>query len=367
MTTLESPPRETPPVRRPPARPRPMAAGHVVLVGAVALGLASLLNAETLREMAERQPFDSPMRGAALAVTRPLERISQLLSLDRPGEAFDALRNRDVGGSGEFATVPVDLPVTGGDPVPAEPEAEQAAQDEATPATTAPGAPATTVDSSPVLDDGTQVVYVGGDSQAQALGPALERLVATDTVEAETDYKVSSGLTRPDFFDWPAHLQREVAARRPDVVVVMFGGNDAQPIEVDGEAVPMEDPRWKVEYARRVGATMDFLSASGRTLVWVGVPNADDDGFTKRLSVLREVMAAEAAERPAVRFVDAWELFSGPNGGYAAYIVDDDGQAKLMRANDGFHFNETGAAKLARAVNVEVQAALAAGVSTPAG
>ena len=76
-----------------------MAAGHVVVVGAVALGLASLLNAETLREMAERQPFDSSTRGVALAVTRPLERLSQFLSLDRPGEAFDAWRGRDSGGT----------------------------------------------------------------------------------------------------------------------------------------------------------------------------------------------------------------------------------------------------------------------------
>jgi hypothetical protein len=145
----------------------------------------------------------------------------------------------------------------------------------------------------------------------------------------------------------------------------MFGGNDAQPIQVDGKAVSMDDPRWATEYGRRVGQTMDFLSASGRTLIWVGVPNAEDDDFTRRLEVLRRVMRDQAAQRPQVRYVDAWDIFSGPNGGYAAYIVDDDGQAKLMRANDGFHLNETGAGKLARAVQTQVEAALAVESAAP--
>jgi uncharacterized protein len=352
-----------------------MAAGHVVVVGAVALGLASLLNAETLREMAERQPFDSSTRGVALAVTRPLERVSEFLSLDRPGEAFDAWRGRDAGGgTGEFATVEVAVPGE-----PAGSAADAASSDAASasgtgdmatasaPAGSESLVPPTSVDTSPVADDGRQVVYIGGDSQAQGLGPPLERILDSDTVSADTDYKISSGLTRPDFFDWPAHLQQKMAEHRPDVVVVTFGGNDAQPIRVGSEAVPMDDPRWAEEYARRVGETMDFLSASGRTLVWVGVPNAEDDGFTKRLSVLREVMATEAARRPDVRFIDAWELFASPNGGYAAYVVDDDGQAKLMRQGDGFHFNTTGAEKLARAVAVEVQQALAAGTLAGSG
>jgi hypothetical protein len=337
-----------------------MAAGHVLLVGIIALGLASLLNAETLREMAERQPFDSPTRGVALAVTRPLERVSQLLSLDRPGQAFDDLRHRDTGGSGQFATVPVDLPPGSGAAAGAETGAATASPSSGAAAATTATAPSTSVDTSPVLDDGKQVVYVGGDSQAQALGPSLEQLLAGGSVEAVTDYKVSSGLTRPDFFDWPAHLQKKVAELRPDVVVAVFGGNDAQPIEIDGKPVAMDDPRWAEEYGRRVGETMDFLAADGRTVVWVGVPNAEDDGFTKRLAVLHDVMRTEAAKRPQVRFVDAWDLFSGPNGGYASYIVDDDGQAKLMRANDGFHLNVTGAQRLARAVQVQVQDALAA-------
>ncbi len=143
---------------------------------------------------------------------------------------------------------------------------------------------------------------------------------------------------------------------RPDVVVVDFGGNDAQPIKTDdGKQYDVTDPQWLVEYSKRVGATMDFLSADGRKVIWVGTPNARDDAFTQRLAVLRTAFQQEAAKRPDVTFVDTWTLFQSPSGGYADFIVDDDGEAKLMRQDDGFHLNLDGANKLARAIEAEVE------------
>ena len=54
-------------------------------------------------------------------------------------------------------------------------------------------------------------------------------------------------------------------------------------------------------------------------------------------------------------FVDTWALFQSPSGGYADFIVDDDGEAKLMRQDDGFHLNLDGANKLARAIEAEIE------------
>ncbi len=199
-------------------------------------------------------------------------------------------------------------------------------------------------------------VYIAGDSDAGNLGPPLEGILAdTDVVTSDLVYKVSSGLSRPDFFDWPAQLQRDVTSLDPDIVVVTFGGNDAQDIEIDGRSYPVASEEWKAEYSRRVGAVMDFLSADGRTLVWVGIPNAKSGDFRDRLDILQTVTKAEAAERPAVRYVDTWNRFVGASGGYADYIIDPrDRKGKLVRADDGFHLNQTGAEILAIDVAREV-------------
>ena len=121
----------------------------------------------------------------------------------------------------------------------------------------------------------------------------------------------------------------------------------------------MDQPEWSAEYGRRVGAVMDYLSADGRSLIWVGIPNAQSADLTRRLTVLRDVVVAEAAKRPNVSLVDAWPMFSGVSGGYADY-VNVDGLFKLVRADDGFHLNQAGADLLAKAINEKVIEALKA-------
>ena len=88
-------------------------------------------------------------------------------------------------------------------------------------------------------------VYIAGDSDAGAFGPSLMSLLDdTGVVDTTLDYKVSSGLARPDFYDWPAHLRQVIPKANPQVVVVTFGGNDAQDILIDGRATPWGRPEW---------------------------------------------------------------------------------------------------------------------------
>jgi uncharacterized protein len=338
-----------------PSRPRgdrPMSAGQVLIVGAIALGLAALLNSQTLLDMANRQPFNSATRGIALAITKPLHSIAGAFQLTRPGEAIADVRGEEEGGDDRFAfegttTTAVTEPASGGEATGDTTPAGSTPPDSVTPLTAA---------HVPTKDDKLRL-YIAGDSQAQGFGESVERLSgATGLVAPSLDFKVSSGLTRPDFFDWPKQLQDQVRKIRPDVVVVDFGGNDAQPIKTaDGKQYDVTDPPWLVEYAKRVGQTMDFLSADGRKVIWVGTPNAKDDAFTQRLAVLRQAYQQEAAKRPNVTLVDTWSMFQSPNGGYADFIVDDDGEAKLMRQDDGFHLNLDGANKLARAIEAEIE------------
>ncbi len=208
-----------------------------------------------------------------------------------------------------------------------------------------------------------------GDSDAGAFGPYLQTVLdGTGIVKTTLDYKSSTGLARPDFFDWPAHMREIVPQVNPDIVVVTFGGNDAQGLRnLDGTwAVAREpsadDQEWKDEYGRRVGEVMDYLSDGNRTLIWVGIPNAQDDDLTARLKVQDEVVRAEAAKRPEVVYVDTWKRFSGVNGGWAEYRVDPrDGVGKDVRSDvDGFHLNENGAEILALDIAEAVTADLRA-------
>ena len=218
-------------------------------------------------------------------------------------------------------------------------------------------APATTVaDTGPPSADNPARLLVMGDSDAGTFGPYLESLMDdTGMVDSEVDYKVSSGLSRPDFFDWPAHATAKLEEVDPDIVVVTFGGNDAQGMAtLDGE-FPTEwaDPvggrkTWYPEYKRRAGEFADLLAGDERTIIWVGIPNDNNPEVTKRLEVQDQAVRAALEERPDVIFVDTWRRFSGRDGNWAEYVIDPrDGKGKDVRAEDGFHLNENGAEILA--------------------
>jgi len=191
----------------------------------------------------------------------------------------------------------------------------------------------------------------------------------TGMVSTTLDYKVSSGLARPDFFDWPTYFAQRIPAVNPDIVVVTFGGNDAQGLRNPDKTWAVQhapasggdDADWKAEYAKRVGAAMDYLGGDNRTLIWVGIPNDDNADNTARLQVQNDVVMAEAAKRPKVVFVDTWKRFSGLSGGFASDVQDPrDGAFKPVRRADGFHLNTTGAEILAldiaEAIRTELRA-----------
>ena len=211
-------------------------------------------------------------------------------------------------------------------------------------------------------------VLILGDSDAGTFGPYLKTLLdETGMVTTELDYKVSSGLSRPDFFDWPAHMRQIVPQINPDIVIATFGGNDAQGLRNLDEswAVPREpsadDTEWREEYGKRVGEVMDYLSDGNRTLIWVGIPNDDNPDVTARMRVQDEVVRAEAAKRPNVVFIDTWARFSGRNGGWAEFVVDPrDGVGQDVRADDGVRLNQNGAEILALDIADAVRAELRA-------
>jgi hypothetical protein len=209
--------------------------------------------------------------------------------------------------------------------------------------------------------DNPAIVLILGDSDAGGFGPYVQQaLQRTGVVRSKISYVTSSGLARPDYFDWPSNMRAVVPDVNPDIVIATFGGNDAQALRnpdkswavnhTPGSGV--DDSDWRAEYARRVGAAMDYLSKGNRTLIWVGIPNDDNPQNTARLKVQDAVVRAAAAERAGkVVFIDTWNLFAGPGGAWSPNAVDPrDGQSKDVRRSDGFHLNDMGAQILAVSV-----------------
>ena len=331
---------------KPAHEPRPMAAGHIIVVVALALLGGGVLNAQALTDAAARQPFGWKRTAAVVAAT-PFRGVAGLLGLDRPHRVLAGAAAEVTGGpvpvaseAAQAARAPAQVPVQ---PPPAD-----AAEDEPTPAaeTTAPPSEPDTTRRATRRDP--LEVWIGGDSLTSEFGPALaDRLARTRKAEAETEFRFSSGLARPDFYDWPARLTEIVAEQDPDVFIVMFGANDGQNIAARGKVLAFGSREWEQEYRRRVDAVIDILSGDGRQVYWVGQPIARAADFDAKMQVLNDIYADQAKGRPGVTYIDTRALFAGEDGGYAAYLEDASGQSVLMRQQDGVHLTRAGGERLA--------------------
>lgn len=195
--------------------------------------------------------------------------------------------------------------------------------------------------------DGKLTIGVFGDSMADGLWAALYRdLGELDGVEVVKFSEVSTGLSRYDYVDIQAKSTRQLSERPVDVAVVLFGTNDAQAISIDGQIHPFGSDGWKAAYAQRIDNLVELMRSRGVEVYWVGLPRMKSGGFDGRMTIINEVVSARMAAL-GVPYFDTVALTSNEAGGYEAYLSDDSGRRRLMRAGDGIHMSMNGYLRMA--------------------
>jgi hypothetical protein len=204
---------------------------------------------------------------------------------------------------------------------------------------------------SPLTSDSPLRLWIGGDSLAGLLGPALGAMAGnTGIVQPVFDSRVSSGLTTPGFFDWPAHATQEMGRLDPEVVVFIIDTNDSEIVSPAGTAGGASD--WKARYELLVTQMLDILGGtdSHRYVYWVGGPTIRDTTIDSGVRQLNDVARTVVEHRPHATYVDDYHLFSDSQGRFSFTLPDPAGKPVLVRTDDGVHFTPAGADRLARAI-----------------
>ena len=294
-----------------------MPAGRVLGVIVIALLFAALFNSEAIvRAGDSMQP--GPTRDIVLSVARPLDDVAGAVGLHLPREGLDlAFGQEDKTGEGtelEEGSTAILRPKR------REPEQQSFVQ--------------------PTPADPVEV-FVTGDSQAEFIGQLLTDELPDDLFDVEVAARNATGLTNPEFFNWEINAQQEIAARAPDAVVMVIGGNDGFNVLVGDQLYGWGDPEWLTEYARRAAVVMRTLSSEGaRPVYWVPPPTARDSEQNAIYETQNQAVEDAAAAVPGARYVD---IFNTINDGEYSDELRIDGDRVLARQSDGIHFTREGA------------------------
>lgn len=325
-TTDPAPPAEPAPARTPvPAGRTTMPAGRVMIVILVALVTWTVLYAPSLKRSSEAQPLGT-RRTVSLWVLGPIAAVSSAIQLTRVTDAVSRALGNDPNAAPGGGPPPDVLPVDTG------------------PHNTPPHPPSKTDPIRvPTAQHPLRVVVVG-DSLASGLGVFAERAMNPSLTRVSKQGRISTGLSRLDYFDWMHEMQHIMDVFDPDLVIVMTGVNDNQSLESpQGQQVAqIGTPAWPPAYEARVKQFARIAVNGGAHVVWVGLPIVQNKGrwelFQRQNGIYQEV----ADSVPNMVYVDTWDRFAGNGGNYTAYYRNDDGQVALVRESDGIHFNGTG-------------------------
>lgn len=190
-------------------------------------------------------------------------------------------------------------------------------------------------------------LWIGGDSLAGSLGPSLGELAGkTGVVQPVVDSRVSSGLLSRDFVNWPKRGGEDMFTYNPEVTVFIVGANDAKNLP-EGAA---RNPRWREQYSALVEEMLAVLGGSGRTVYWIGAPVMADAAYSERVKGVNEVFQEVAAKHPDVTYIDAYSVFSAPDGTFASMLPVPGGRTARVRGGDGIHLTPEGGDLLAATV-----------------
>jgi hypothetical protein len=328
----------------PPASPQVLPWTRVLYIGLICFAVWLVLDAPSLQKSAQSSPLGA-RRTVSLDLVGPIAAVSRGLGLSHFVGWADDILGRSVGGGPSLAVATPPAIPNGQTPT--------ATTGPITPTPTTPPTPTTLppLPQHPTAANPLHVVVIG-DSIGIDLGqPLTNDLIGTGVVSATLDGKIDTGLSRPDYFNWPAELQADLAIHHPQLVVVMMGANDPQSLVVNGTAVAFGTPAWNTAYSARAGAFMDSATASGAHMLWVGMPPMAGAGLDGQMNTVNSLVQAQATARPTgVTFLSSRTVLGTPQGGYTAYLTNGAGSEINIRTPDGIHLTPDGGEVLSQAV-----------------
>ncbi len=184
-------------------------------------------------------------------------------------------------------------------------------------------------------------VLFAGDSLMEKLGPQIEPALTKHLHWSCLPIgKRSTGLCRPDFYNWPAVLEKNLRSFRPHLVVMWVGTNDNQ--NVHGvKTGGLLTTAWQNAYYRKMLEIIGLCQKYQAKLIFIGPPVVGDSKVDAELKQINQVMKV-VCQRHHVPFLDVRPIFADKQGRYVQSLRNREGEMVPIRTKDQVHITDAG-------------------------
>lgn len=204
-----------------------------------------------------------------------------------------------------------------------------------------------------LLHAGDKVLFVG-DSLMQGIAPHVQRVLSQKhSVHSINLSKQNSGLTYPNFIDWPKEVEETLQNDEAITLLVVFlGANDPwdMPNPRGSGMLPFASAAWEGEYRERIRRILQAARQRNCAVIWLEVPNMRRQKLNDSMHYLNRLYEEEINAFHGFYAYTNSELGMNDRQFVAYAQVPGMLGKQRLRSDDGVHFSTLGQKVLAQAV-----------------
>jgi hypothetical protein len=180
-----------------------------------------------------------------------------------------------------------------------------------------------------------------GDSEIQGIDDMLR--AGLPGVGLTSEAHISTGISKPQMFDWVARAAGQATSIHPDITAVYIGANDGFALPTpDGRLVNCCQAAWIAAFARRTRSMMaSYLRGGAGRVYWFTLPAPRSGQAAAYFRAINQAYVTAAASFPyGVHLIDIRPVFT-PGGRYRDSMRYQ-GREVTVREPDGYHLSLAG-------------------------
>ena len=214
--------------------------------------------------------------------------------------------------------------------------------------------------------DTSRRVLIIGDQLAGGMGAGLTRMVENDdSIQVINRFNESSGLARPEIYDWAATIPKMAEGKNFTTAFVLIGFNDRRDMRDGDKVLKFGSPEWDVLYKTRVDGVIDALTAQHIQVFWMGEPPVGDPSMDADLQNITALQKERVIAKGA-GFIELRTPFANAQGGYTDRGQDDAGVERRLREADGVTFFKQGNNRMGQIALAAIRSSASATVTVVA-